>query len=65
MIQGIEKMRASGRLAARVLQMAGALVKPGVRTNEIDEAVHAMIIEAGMSGACGTRVVGVNKQGLR
>lgn len=45
--QGIECMRASGRLAAQVLQYAGTLVKPGVKTDEIDEAVHQMIIDNG------------------
>lgn len=44
---GIECMRASGRLAAQVLQYAGSLVKPGTKTDEIDEAVHQMIIENG------------------
>ncbi|KAH0849045.1 hypothetical protein HID58_090442 [Brassica napus] len=45
--KGIESMRASGRLAARVREYAGTLVKPGVTTDEIDEAVHNMIIENG------------------
>ncbi|KAH9616118.1 hypothetical protein KSS87_012836 [Heliosperma pusillum] len=45
--EGIECMRASGRLAARVLEYAGTLVKPGVKTDEIDEAVHQMIIDNG------------------
>ncbi|CAN0883833.1 Methionine aminopeptidase 1D, chloroplastic/mitochondrial [Linum grandiflorum] len=45
--KGIECMRASGRLAAQVLQYAGSLVKPGVKTDEIDDAVHQMIIENG------------------
>lgn len=44
---GIEKMRAAGKLAAAVLEMAGSLVKPGVTTDAIDRAVHQMIIEAG------------------
>lgn len=44
---GIEKMRASGNLAARVLMMAGSMVKPGVTTDEIDRAVHKMVIENG------------------
>ncbi|KAG5412603.1 hypothetical protein IGI04_000170 [Brassica rapa subsp. trilocularis] len=44
---GVEMMRASGRLAARVREYAGTLVKPGVTTDEIDEAVHNMIIENG------------------
>ncbi|GMH06417.1 hypothetical protein Nepgr_008257 [Nepenthes gracilis] len=42
---GIECMRASGRLAAQVLEYAGTLVKPGITTDEIDEAVHQMIID--------------------
>ncbi|XP_027360277.1 methionine aminopeptidase 1D, chloroplastic/mitochondrial isoform X2 [Abrus precatorius] len=45
--KGIECMRASGRLAAQVLQYAGTLVKPGVTTDEIDQAVHQMIIDNG------------------
>lgn len=44
---GIEAMRASGRLAAWVLEYAGTLVKPGTKTDEIDEAVHQMIIDNG------------------
>ncbi|KAL2241690.1 methionine aminopeptidase 1D, chloroplastic/mitochondrial [Sesamum indicum] len=45
--KGIECMRASGKLAAQVLQYAGTLVKPGIPTDEIDEAVHQMIIDNG------------------
>ncbi|XP_014521194.1 methionine aminopeptidase 1D, chloroplastic/mitochondrial [Vigna radiata var. radiata] len=45
--KGIECMRASGRLAAQVLQYAGTLVKPGITTDEIDEAVHQMIVDNG------------------
>ncbi len=45
--QGKRRMRASGRLAARVLQYAGSLVRPGITTDEIDKAVHAMIVENG------------------
>ncbi|KAK8940834.1 hypothetical protein KSP39_PZI009981 [Platanthera zijinensis] len=44
---GIECMRASGRLAAQVLQYAGTLVKPGLTTDAIDKAVHQMIIDNG------------------
>ncbi|KAK2429812.1 methionine aminopeptidase 1A [Trifolium repens] len=44
---GIAKMRAAGELAARVLNFAGTLVRPSVTTNEIDKAVHQMIIDAG------------------
>ncbi|GFR50025.1 hypothetical protein Agub_g12175, partial [Astrephomene gubernaculifera] len=45
--QGKQHMRASGQLAARVLRMAGELVRPGVTTDEIDRAVHEMIVGAG------------------
>lgn len=45
--EGIACMRDSGQLAARVLEYAGTLVKPGVTTDEIDKAVHKMIIDAG------------------
>ncbi|XP_059623876.1 methionine aminopeptidase 1D, chloroplastic/mitochondrial [Cornus florida] len=45
--KGIECMRASGRLAAQVLEYAGTLVKPGIMTDEIDQAVHQMIIDNG------------------
>lgn len=45
--EGIERMRASGKLAAQVRDFAGTLVKPGVTTDEIDRAVHQMIIDAG------------------
>ncbi|XP_073296241.1 methionine aminopeptidase 1D, chloroplastic/mitochondrial [Primulina huaijiensis] len=45
--KGIECMRASGRLAAQVLQYAGTLVKSGITTDEIDLAVHQMIIDNG------------------
>ncbi|CAG9467397.1 unnamed protein product [Pedinophyceae sp. YPF-701] len=45
--EGIKKMRASGKLAAEVLTMAGTMVKAGVTTDEIDRAVHKMIVDAG------------------
>ncbi|GAB2234175.1 hypothetical protein Droror1_Dr00003413 [Drosera rotundifolia] len=45
--EGIERMRAACRLAARVLEYAGTLVRPSVTTDEIDRAVHKMIIDAG------------------
>ncbi|MED6185892.1 Methionine aminopeptidase 1B, chloroplastic [Stylosanthes scabra] len=45
--EGIANMRASCELAARVLNYAGTLVRPSVTTNEIDKAVHQMIIDAG------------------
>lgn len=40
-------MREACRLAARTLKMASELVKPGVSTEEINEAVHAYTVEAG------------------
>ena len=40
-------MRAVCKLAARTLRMAGELVKPGVSTGEINDAVHAYTLEAG------------------
>lgn len=45
--EGITGMKAACKLAARVLDFAGTLVKPSVTTNEIDRAVHHMIVEAG------------------
>ncbi|KAJ9531427.1 hypothetical protein QJQ45_006865 [Haematococcus lacustris] len=45
--EGIRRMRASGKLAAQVLEHAASLALPGVTTEEIDRAVHAMIIGAG------------------
>lgn len=46
-MQGLQKMRASCKLAAEVLKYAGTLVKPGVTTEDIDIAVHDMITAAG------------------
>lgn len=43
--EGIRKMRAAGKFAAQVLEHAGSLVKPGVTTDEIDRAVHKMIVD--------------------
>ncbi|VAH13534.1 unnamed protein product [Triticum turgidum subsp. durum] len=40
-------MRAACKLASRVLNFAGTLVKPSITTNEIDMAGHHMIVEAG------------------
>jgi methionyl aminopeptidase len=40
-------MRAAGKLAAQVLTAAGALARPGVTTDEIDQEVHRLTIEAG------------------
>ncbi|KAK4773916.1 hypothetical protein SAY87_028935 [Trapa incisa] len=45
--EGIARMREACELASRVLDYAGTLVRPSVTTDEIDKAVHHMIIEAG------------------
>ncbi|KAG8066209.1 hypothetical protein GUJ93_ZPchr0004g39676 [Zizania palustris] len=45
--ESIVHMKAACELAARVLEYAGTLVKPSVTTDEIDKAVHKMIIDAG------------------
>ncbi|CAO2043655.1 unnamed protein product [Urochloa humidicola] len=45
--ESIVHMKAACELAARVLEYAGTLVKPSVTTDEIDKAVHKMIIAAG------------------
>ncbi|HEX6549842.1 MAG TPA: type I methionyl aminopeptidase [Gammaproteobacteria bacterium] len=39
------KMRAAGRLAAEVLDMIGAYVKPGITTEELDRLCHDHIVE--------------------
>ncbi len=43
----IEGMRAACILAARTLRMAGELVKPGITTEDINEAVHQYTLDAG------------------
>jgi len=43
----IEKMRAAGKLAREILDMAGRAVKVGVTTDEIDNLVHEAVIQAG------------------
>jgi methionyl aminopeptidase len=40
-----QKMRAAGRLAADVLDMIGAHVKPGVSTDELDRLCHDFIVQ--------------------
>ncbi|OVA16112.1 Peptidase M24 [Macleaya cordata] len=45
--EGIARMKAACELAARVLDYAGTLIRPSVTTDEIDKAVHQMIIDAG------------------
>lgn len=41
----IAKMRAAGRLARHILDLAGRMVEPGVTTDAIDAAVHAEIVK--------------------
>ena len=43
----IERMRVAGRIAAEVLELAGAAVAPGITTDEIDELVHTELIRRG------------------
>jgi methionyl aminopeptidase len=43
--QDIECMRAAGRAAREVLDIAGRMVKAGITTDEIDKAVHAACLE--------------------
>lgn len=43
----IEKMRAAGRCAREVLDLAGRTVRPGITTDEIDRIVHEATIERG------------------
>lgn len=43
----IEKMRASGRAAREVLDIAGRMVRPGVTTDEIDAVVHEESLKRG------------------
>uniref|UniRef100_A0A804NM97 Methionine aminopeptidase n=1 Tax=Zea mays TaxID=4577 RepID=A0A804NM97_MAIZE len=45
--ESIMRMLDACELAARVLHHAGAMVKPSVTTDEIDRAVHQMIVDAG------------------
>ena len=43
----IEKMRAAGKLAREILDLAGRTAQVGVTTDEIDAVVHDAIVEAG------------------
>lgn len=45
--EDILKMRAAGRLAAQTLKHAGELIKPGISTEVINQAVHQFIIAHG------------------
>ena len=43
----IARMRVAGRAAAQVLQAAGAIIRPGVTTDELDARVHEECIARG------------------
>lgn len=43
----VEKIRAAGKIAADALQLAGSMVKPGVTTDEIDQATHDFMVSRG------------------
>ena len=43
----IERMRRAGRITAAARALAGSLVKPGVSTKMIDQAVHDFIVSLG------------------
>ena len=47
----IEKMRASGKIAARVLQETGALVKPGISTQELNDFAEKLTRKLGATSA--------------
>ena len=41
----IEKIRTSGKLAARAIELVGSHAKPGVTTDELDKIAHKFLIE--------------------
>jgi methionyl aminopeptidase len=43
----VQRMRQAGRIAAQALAAAGAAVRPGVTTDEVDRVAHAFLLEAG------------------
>ena len=43
--QTLPRMRRACKLARKVLNYAGSLVRPGITTDEIDRLVHKMVIE--------------------
>ena len=45
--ESIEKMRAAGRLARKMLDYTCSLVRPGITTEEIDRRVHDAILASG------------------
>lgn len=49
----IEKMRAAGRAAREILDLAGRMVAPGVTTDEIDALVHEETLKVRVSPCLG------------
>jgi methionyl aminopeptidase len=43
----IEKIRASGRLAAQAIELVGSHAKPGITTDELDKIAHQFLIDHG------------------
>jgi methionyl aminopeptidase len=43
----IEKMRVAGKIAARAMHAAAAIITPGVTTDELDRVVHDFLIDSG------------------
>ncbi|MDF1480276.1 type I methionyl aminopeptidase [Leifsonia sp. H3M29-4] len=43
----IERIRTAGRIAARAIEAAGAAIRPGVTTDELDVIVHEYIVGEG------------------
>jgi methionyl aminopeptidase len=43
----IERLRRAGKVAAEILQVGGAAVRPGVTTDELDAVVHEATVERG------------------
>lgn len=41
----IEAMRHAGKVAAEILRLSGAAVRPGMTTDELDEYVHSLYVE--------------------
>ena len=65
----IEKMRSAGRLTAQARALAGSMIRPGVTTHEIDQAVRRFIEShgakpsfLGYSGFSGSACISVNEQ---
>ncbi len=45
--EDIERIRAAGRIAARAVEAAGAAIRPGVTTDQLDVIVHESIVGEG------------------